>query len=139
MFDVDVVVLGGCFGPLAPWLADDVGSVLRKRVLSSAWTGCEVRASEFGEGAAVRGAAALTLMSVLAEPWRIAERSGRTSRKGFLTMRVRQRPGVFGMPDCCDRAAVVDAETNDEGGVTALEQLVQRFSRRSIECSQMAL
>ena len=76
MFDVDVVVLGGCFGPLAPWLADDVGSVLRKRVLSSAWTGCEVRASEFGEGAAVRGAAALTLMSVLAEPWRIAERSG---------------------------------------------------------------
>jgi hypothetical protein len=45
-------------------------------VLSSAWTGCEVRASEFGEGAAVRGAAALTLMSVLAEPWRIAERSG---------------------------------------------------------------
>ena len=25
MFDVDVVVLGGCFGPLAPWLADDVG------------------------------------------------------------------------------------------------------------------
>ena len=26
IFDVDVVVLGGCFGPLAPWLADDVGS-----------------------------------------------------------------------------------------------------------------
>ena len=76
MFDVDVVVLGGCFGPLAPWLADEVGKALRKRVLSSSWTGCEVRASEFGEGAAVRGAAALTLMSVLAEPWRIAERSG---------------------------------------------------------------
>ena len=76
MFDVDVVVLGGCFGPLAPWLADDVAAALRKRVLSSAWTGCEVRASEFGEGAAVRGAAALTLMSVLAEPWRIADRPG---------------------------------------------------------------
>ena len=77
MFDVDVVVLGGCFGPLAPWLADDVRQRrCDKRVLSSAWTGCEVRASEFGEGAAVRGAAALTLMSVLAEPWRIAERPG---------------------------------------------------------------
>ena len=48
----------------------------RERVLSSAWSGCEVRASEFGEGAAVRGAAALTLMSVLAEPWLVAERPG---------------------------------------------------------------
>ena len=76
LFDVDVVVLGGCFGPLAPWLADDVSAVLGERVLSSAWSGCEVRASEFGEGAAVRGAAALTLTSVLAEPWLVAERAG---------------------------------------------------------------
>ena len=76
LFDVDVVVLGGCFGPLAPWLVDDVRSVLDERVLSSAWSGCEVRASEFGEGAAVRGAAALTLTSVLAEPWLVAERAG---------------------------------------------------------------
>ena len=51
-------------------------SCARKRVLSSAWTGCEVRASEFGEGAAVRGAAAATLMSVLAEPWLVADRVG---------------------------------------------------------------
>ena len=28
LFDVDVVVLGGCFGPLAPWLVDDVRGVL---------------------------------------------------------------------------------------------------------------
>ncbi len=76
LFDVDAVVLGGCFGPLAPWLVDDVRSVLANRVLSSAWSGCEVRASEFGEDAAVRGAAALTLMSVLAEPWIVAERTG---------------------------------------------------------------
>ena len=67
MFDVDVVVLGGCFGPLAPWLMDDVRAVLAERVLA-AWSGCEVRASQFGEGAAVRGAAALTLAAVLAEP-----------------------------------------------------------------------
>jgi len=76
LFDVGVVVLGGCFGPLAPWLANDVGAVLGERVLSSAWSGCEVRASEFGEGAPVRGAAALTLISVLAEPWLVAERPG---------------------------------------------------------------
>ena len=79
LFDVGVVVLGGCFGPLAPWLAGDVGKVLGERVLSSAWSGCEVRASEFGEGAPVRGAAALTLISVLAEPWRVAERPGALS------------------------------------------------------------
>jgi predicted NBD/HSP70 family sugar kinase len=77
LLDLDVVVLGGCFGPLAPWLADDVRVFLQERVLSAAWSGCEVRASEFGEGAAVRGAAALVLRSVLAEPWLVAERSTR--------------------------------------------------------------
>jgi predicted NBD/HSP70 family sugar kinase len=75
LLDVDVVVLGGCFGPLAPWLADDVTRFLGERVLSAAWSGCEVRASEFGEGAAVRGAAALTLRGVLAEPWLVSERA----------------------------------------------------------------
>lgn len=76
LFDVGVVVLGGSFGPLAPWLVDDVRQVLGERVLSAALAECEVRASEFGEGAAVRGAAALMLMSVLAEPWRVADRAG---------------------------------------------------------------
>jgi predicted NBD/HSP70 family sugar kinase len=83
LFDVDVVVLGGCFGPLAPWLADDVSAVLGELVLSSAWSGCEVRASEFGEGAAVRGAAALTLTSVLAEPWLVAERADAPRERVF--------------------------------------------------------
>ncbi len=76
LFDVGAVVLGGCFGQLAPWLANDVSTVLGERVLSSAWSGCEVRASEFGEDAPVRGAAALTLISVLAEPWLVAQRAG---------------------------------------------------------------
>jgi predicted NBD/HSP70 family sugar kinase len=75
LFDVDAVVLGGCLGPLAPWLIADVREALGVRVLSAGWSGCEVLVSEFGEGAAVRGAAALTLRSVLAEPWLVAERS----------------------------------------------------------------
>ena len=75
LFDVEAVVLGGCFGPLFPWLAGDVRRVLDERVLTAGWSRCELRASEFGEGAAVRGAAALTLRSVLAEPWRVAGRS----------------------------------------------------------------
>jgi predicted NBD/HSP70 family sugar kinase len=74
LLDVDVIVLGGCLGPLAPWLTEDVCVVLQERVLSSAWSTCEVRASEFGDEAAVRGAAALTLRTVLAEPWLVGER-----------------------------------------------------------------
>ncbi len=73
LLDVDVVVLGGCFGPLAPWLVDEIRKTLGERVLSAAWSACELRASDLGEGAAVRGAAALTLTSVLAEPWLVAE------------------------------------------------------------------
>jgi len=75
LFDVEAIVLGGCFGPLFPWLADGVRRMLDERVLTAAWSRSELRASEFGEGAAVRGAAALTLRSVLAEPWRVAAHS----------------------------------------------------------------
>jgi predicted NBD/HSP70 family sugar kinase len=76
LLDVEVVVLGGCFGPLAPWLEDEVRVTLEERVLSARWSGCELRASRFGEGAPVRGAAALTLRGILAEPWLVAERAG---------------------------------------------------------------
>ena len=74
LFDVDAIVLGGCFGPLAPWLEHEVRTVLGERVLSATWSECDVRASTFGAGAAVRGAAALILRSLLAEPWLVAGR-----------------------------------------------------------------
>lgn len=74
LFDLEVVVLGGCFGPLFPWLVDEVEAALRRRVLSAEWSACEVRASAFGELAAVRGAAALILRSLLAAPWLAGER-----------------------------------------------------------------
>jgi predicted NBD/HSP70 family sugar kinase len=73
LFDLDAVVLGGCFGPLSPWLAAEVESALRLRVLSAEWSACELRPSALGELAAVRGAAALMLRGVLAAPWTIAE------------------------------------------------------------------
>jgi predicted NBD/HSP70 family sugar kinase len=73
LFDLDVVVLGGCFGPLFPWLAAEVESALRLRVLSAQWTACELRPSAIGELAAVRGAAALMLRGLLAAPWTMAE------------------------------------------------------------------
>ena len=73
LFDLDAVVLGGCFGPLSPWLADEVESSLSRRVLSAEWSACELRASAIGELAAVRGAAALMLRALLAAPWTMAE------------------------------------------------------------------
>jgi predicted NBD/HSP70 family sugar kinase len=73
LFDLDAVVLGGCFGPLFPWLAAEVESALRLRVLSAQWTACELRPSGIGELAAVRGAAALMLRGLLAAPWTMAE------------------------------------------------------------------
>lgn len=69
LFDLEGVVLGGVYGPLAPWLANGVEAALREHVLFAAWSPSAVRVSTFGEGAAVRGAAASTLRSVLSSPW----------------------------------------------------------------------
>ena len=100
LLDLDVVVLGGCFGPLAPWLAVEVETALHGRVLSAAWSACEVRASTFGELAAVRGAAALTLRPC--SPRRGRSPSERRSGGGVLkcefdsdqgSLRVRPRAG----------------------------------------------
>jgi predicted NBD/HSP70 family sugar kinase len=72
LFDLEAVVLGGCFDPLAPWLAPGVERALRRHVLAAEWSVCELRPSTIGELAAVRGAAALTLRGVLAAPWSVA-------------------------------------------------------------------
>jgi predicted NBD/HSP70 family sugar kinase len=68
LVDPDTVVLGGCFGLLAPWLADDVAATLQRRSVSGRTTGVRVLPSAFGEGAAVRGASALSLRRVLDDP-----------------------------------------------------------------------
>ena len=73
LFDLDVVVLGGCFGPLSSWLAQEVETALRSRVLAAEWSTCELRPSAIGELAAVRGAAALMLRGLLAAPWTMAD------------------------------------------------------------------
>ncbi len=74
LFDLDAVVLGGCFGTLFGWLGAEVEQALRARVLSTKWSACELRPSAIGELAAVRGAAALTLRGVLGAPWLVSER-----------------------------------------------------------------
>jgi predicted NBD/HSP70 family sugar kinase len=74
LFDLGLVVLGGCFGSLAPWLSGHVEEALRRRVLAAEWSASRVVASEIGELAAVRGAAALLLREVLASPWKAPSR-----------------------------------------------------------------
>ena len=71
VLDVQAVVLGGCFGPLSPWLVDDVRRTLEERSLAARSGTFEVLSSAFGDGAAVRGAAALSLHRVLDQPWTV--------------------------------------------------------------------
>lgn len=71
VLDLRAVVLGGCFGPLSPWLVDDVRRTLEERSLAARSGSFAVLPSAFGDGAAVRGAAALPLRRVLEAPWTV--------------------------------------------------------------------
>ena len=87
LLDVRAVVLGGCFGPLAPWLVDDVRRMLEERSLAARAGSVVVVPSAFGDGAAVRGAAALSLHRVLDAPWTVPAarrrlRNGRPASRG---------------------------------------------------------
>jgi predicted NBD/HSP70 family sugar kinase len=72
VLDLEAVVLGGCFGPLAPWLVDDIRRTLDERSLAARSGSFAVLPSAFGDGAAVRGAAALPLRRVLDAPWTVS-------------------------------------------------------------------
>ena len=81
VLDVQAVVLGGCFGPLSPWLVADVRRTLEERSLAARSGTFEVLSSAFGDGAAVRGAAALSLHRVLDQPWTVPS-PGRADGQG---------------------------------------------------------
>ena len=68
VLDPEAVLLGGYLAPFTPWLEGPVSTELGRRVLASAWSGCEIRAAGLAEGAAARGAAAGVLRAVLADP-----------------------------------------------------------------------
>ncbi|MGW7051418.1 ROK family protein [Streptomyces sp. NPDC054887] len=69
LFDPDAVVLGGIYRTLMPWLAAPAGRELDGRVVSGLWSGDSgrLRASSL-TGDASRGAAALVVRDVLADP-----------------------------------------------------------------------
>jgi predicted NBD/HSP70 family sugar kinase len=64
----EAIVLGGYFATLAEWLVPRIERELADHVLGARWSSCCVLVSELGERAAVRGAAALSLHEVLADP-----------------------------------------------------------------------
>ena len=72
VLDPSAVLLGGYLAPFTPWLEGPISAELGRRVLASAWSGCEIRAAGIGQGAAARGAAAGVLRTILADPALIA-------------------------------------------------------------------
>lgn len=76
LLDPDAVVLGGIYRNLMPWLAPPADEELTDRVVSGLWTpgGGRLRASSVA-GDAARGAAALVMTDVLADPVAYAGRT----------------------------------------------------------------
>jgi predicted NBD/HSP70 family sugar kinase len=68
LLDLDAVVLGGTFAPLARWLREPVERELRARVLTAAWSPIQVRACALGADAAVLGAAGSVVREIHAAP-----------------------------------------------------------------------
>ncbi|WP_158375101.1 ROK family protein [Cellulosimicrobium cellulans] len=68
LVDVEAVVLGGIYAPLAPWLTDAVVAQLRSRVLAAAWADARVGVAAGGEHAAMDGAALVVLRAVADHP-----------------------------------------------------------------------
>jgi predicted NBD/HSP70 family sugar kinase len=68
LLNFQAVVLGGFFAQLATWLAAPIARELETHVLASEWAVPRLLPSTLGPEAAVRGAAALSLRRVLADP-----------------------------------------------------------------------
>ncbi|MEV4626289.1 ROK family protein [Micromonospora sp. NPDC049523] len=68
LLDLDTVVLGGIYAPLAQWLCPPLEAEIRSRVLTAAWSPVSVRPSRLTRDAAVLGAAGSVVRAILANP-----------------------------------------------------------------------
>ena len=68
LLDVDTVVLGGIYAPLAPWLSGPVEREIAERVLTAAWAPVTVRPSVLGASATVVGAAGSVVRAIRDNP-----------------------------------------------------------------------
>ncbi|TWD84772.1 putative NBD/HSP70 family sugar kinase [Kribbella amoyensis] len=64
----DVLVLGGYFAVLGPWLKEPLENAIRDRVIAPEGGGCRVVQSTLGFAAAVRGGAQISLDQVFHDP-----------------------------------------------------------------------
>ncbi|MGW1342417.1 ROK family transcriptional regulator [Kribbella sp. NPDC002412] len=64
----DVLVLGGYFAVLGPWLEQPLETAIRDRVIAPDGGGCRVVRSDLGFTAAVRGGAQISLDQVFVDP-----------------------------------------------------------------------
>ncbi|MFY1633516.1 ROK family protein [Solwaraspora sp. WMMB335] len=68
LLDVQTVVLGGIYAPLADWMVPHVEAEITRRVLTAAWSPVAVRASVLGAEAAATGAAGSVVRAVRDHP-----------------------------------------------------------------------
>jgi predicted NBD/HSP70 family sugar kinase len=68
LLDVDTVVLGGIYAPLAPWLIEPVRREIARRSLAAPWAPVQVRASVLGASATVVGAAGSVVRTIRDAP-----------------------------------------------------------------------
>jgi predicted NBD/HSP70 family sugar kinase len=64
----DVLVLGGYFATLGPWLTEPLEQAIRERVIAPEGGGCRVIRSDLGFTAAVRGGAQISLDQIFIDP-----------------------------------------------------------------------
>lgn len=67
-FNPDLVVIGGFFDQLYPWLEPAMFRAAQQMALTAPWMTCSIRRSELGADAALMGAAELVFAEVIANP-----------------------------------------------------------------------
>ncbi|WBB79515.1 ROK family transcriptional regulator [Micromonospora sp. WMMD882] len=68
LLDLDTVVLGGGYAPLARWLSPPVTAEVSRRVLTAAWAPVTIRPAVLGADAAAVGAAGSVVRRIIARP-----------------------------------------------------------------------
>jgi predicted NBD/HSP70 family sugar kinase len=88
VFNPDLVVIGGFFHPLYPFLEQAVNDAARSVALTAPWMSCSIRASAIGVDAALVGAAELALAAVIGDPTIVGESVGPLESFGLVGRKV---------------------------------------------------
>lgn len=81
-FNPDLVVIGGFFQELYPFLEASINRGAQETALTAPWLSCSIRSSELGTDAALIGASELVFAEVISDPSGFATASGSVSAGG---------------------------------------------------------